>query len=357
MSSNENNPASQNELKFIALGDIRPNPVALRQVDKDGVAYNEIVNTIPLVGILNPISVRWVTQTITDEEGNPILDDAGVEISESFYKLVDGLHRYTAATEAGLEEIPCQILTGAMDETAELSAQVIANLMRVETKNSEFTRQIVRLLQKNPTWTESDIAEKLGASTSFIKARLSLQKITNEEIHTLIDNGTIPMSNAYALAKLPPAHHAEFVQQAIEQSAAEFSGLIKARVKEINAAKREGREASDEFKGAVPRGRKVTELTGILENGDVSDIVRLVEGETKEEIVLSVLKWAVHLDNDSVDVARAKHEEAVAQRMEAKRKRAESAAKREAARKLEKAEKARAAAEKAAAEANAALEG
>lgn len=342
--------SGQTQLLHLALDEIRPNPVALRQVNKESAKFLEIVNSIPIHGILNPINVRFVTEVVVDEEGNPVLGGDGEPITESFYKLVDGLHRYTASVEAGMETIPCQVLQ-LNDDTDELTAQVIGNLMKVETKKSEYTKQIVRILQKNPTMTEADLAEKLGVSPSFIKDRLSLQKITNPEIQKLIDADEICLSNAYALAKLPEEEHAQFIKQAIEQSPAEFSGLVKARNKELNKAAREGREASDEFPGAVARGRKISDIKDIVEKEDVSEIVPLVDGDSKEEIILATLKWALHLDAESVAAAKAKHEEAVIKRKEAERKREEAKIKRDAEKKKEKAAEAAKAAEEAEAKA------
>jgi ParB/RepB/Spo0J family partition protein len=338
-----------NELLHLPIEDVRANPVALRQVDKKSANYLEIVNTIPKVGILNAITVRHKVEVVTDDEGTPQVGDDGEAITEEFYELVDGLHRFTAAQDAGLEEIPAQILT-IDDDTTLLTTQVIANLMRVETKPVEYKNQLLRILSKNPTWTEAELADSLGVSPDFIRKRLSLQKIENEEILKQIDAGNICLSNAFNLAKLPPEEQIEMMDAAMTEPAASFSGDVKKRVKELNDAKRQGREASEEFPGATPKGRKVKDLEAELENPE--SVLTDVQGlSDPTEIVLAVLRWALHLDSASVEKAKAAHEARVAERKEKARRRAESAAQKKQEKAAKKAEEAKAAAEAAAAEA------
>ncbi len=58
------------------------------------------------------------------------------DTGQKYYSLIDGLHRYNAAQDAGLEEIPCHVLT--MDELQVLEAQLMANVHKVETRPVEY---------------------------------------------------------------------------------------------------------------------------------------------------------------------------------------------------------------------------
>lgn len=86
--------ASNGQLAMVPLAKIKDNPVALRQVDKTKEAYSELVDSIRLKGILNPILVREMKEPGSDE---------------TFYAVIDGLHRFTASVDAGLKEIPAYI--------------------------------------------------------------------------------------------------------------------------------------------------------------------------------------------------------------------------------------------------------
>src|SRR5688572_28749904 len=97
------------QVSTVPLNQIRENPVALRAVDKRRREYAELVESIRTKGILNPISVREVKDP---------------ETGKMVYSVIDGLHRFTAAGDAGLKEIPVYVKNMADAEVWE--AQVVA---------------------------------------------------------------------------------------------------------------------------------------------------------------------------------------------------------------------------------------
>src|SRR5262245_37817198 len=123
----------QIRVAVIPLDKIRENAVALRQVDRESEAYICLVDSVRNRGILNPILVREIT--------NP-------ESGETLYGLVDGLHRWNAAIDAGLKEIPVQIIDMNQAEVEE--AQIIGNVHKIETRPIEYTRQLERLMARQP---------------------------------------------------------------------------------------------------------------------------------------------------------------------------------------------------------------
>ena len=173
-------------LQVIKLSDIRENPVALRTVNRDSEQYLGLVESIRSKGFIGAISVRKQIDS---------------ETSAEFFELVDGLHRFNASKDAGLETINADVVSLTEDQV--LEAQIMTNIHKVETRPAEYTQQLKRILNRNPLMTESELAVKLGKSPSWIKDRLSLGKITNPDITALINDGKIVLSNAYALAKLP----------------------------------------------------------------------------------------------------------------------------------------------------------
>ena len=318
---------------IVPLSKIRPAATALRKVDKTSAKFLEIVASIPKFGILNPPNV----QEREDEE-----------TGEKYFELCDGLHRFTAAIECGLEEIPVHVVE--FDEVNTLVAQVHANYAKVETKTSEFSKQLIRIMQKIKTMTEAELAEMTGFSLEFIRNRLKLNKIESEEIWSLIDGGKINIQNAYALASLPVEEHEAFKEDAITETPQAFLAEVKKRNKELKEARKQGREETDEFPGASPRLRSLKDLKVLLD--DKAPVMQFVtDGMSPDEIVETTINYVMNLDPISVEEAKAKWEANQARRKEQAERRAQDKKKKAAEKAQERAAKAKAEADAAMAEA------
>jgi ParB/RepB/Spo0J family partition protein len=227
-------------LDKIPVALIRENAEALRvAVDKQNPDYLELVDSVRKRGIMNPILVR----EIKDPNGGGKL-----------YGLIDGLHRFNAAMDAGLEVIPAQI--GSLEEGDLLEAQILANVHRIETKAAQYSKALVKILGSNPTLTISELAGRLSRSPKWLTERLGLVKL-DTEIQKLVDSNELGLTNAYALAKLPVEKQKELLQQAIAKSPAEFVAQADNVRREVNKAKREGRPAVAVFEPdrAAPEAR------------------------------------------------------------------------------------------------------
>jgi len=203
------------ELCSIAVGCIRENPVAMRSVDRDSEAYQGLCASIRERGILTPISVRQ---------------------REGYYEIIDGLHRYQAAKDCGISWIPCDIVKVNDDQILEL--QIMQSVHKIETRPYEYTQQLKRILARNPLLTITDLAKRLGKSTTWLNNRLMLTKIKSLRIRDLINVGKIPLSNAYALAKLPANEQINWIDQAQAQRPEEFIPGINARLQQVRHTNR-----------------------------------------------------------------------------------------------------------------------
>lgn len=317
------------DLKKVPISEIRENPVALRTVNRESEEYMGLVDSIRNKGFLGAITVR----PKTDEE-------TGV----AYFELVDGLHRFCAARDAGIEEINVDVVS--LDDDQTLEAQIMANIHKIETRPIEYSRQLTRILSRNPLMTEAELAQKLGKSPQWIAERLGLTKISNKNIETLVNEGKIKLANAYALAKLPPEEMAAFVDRALTLAPDEFLPVVNARIKEIREAKRKGLDAGPAEFSPVAFMQKMKDIKEELAKGDIGKTLCKVAGvKTPEEGFALAVKWVLHLDPKSVEAQQAKDEERKKAREEAVQKRAE-----------QKAVKAKEKADKAAAEAAAAME-
>lgn len=291
------------DLRTILLSTIRENPVALRSVNRTSEAYQGLVQSIKQKGFLGAITVRPKTDPETKQE---------------YFELVDGLHRFSASKDAGLEEINVDVVS--LDDDAVLEAQLMANIHKVETRPVEYSQQLRRILARNPLMTEAELANKLGKSAAWINQRLGLNKITNPEIQTAVNEGKIKLANAYALAKLPPEEMANFTDRAMTDAPDKFIPQVNTRVKEIREAKRKGKDAADAVFQPVAFLQKMKDVKAEVETGDIAKA--LCKGlTTPAEGFAMASKWFLHLDPQSVEAQKVKDIERKAARVEAKKKR------------------------------------
>lgn len=305
------------KLANLKITEVTESPVALRTVDTETDSFKELVDSIKAKGVLNPVSVRPLT--------------------EGGYCLVDGLHRFTGAKAAGLTEIPCQILE--ISEVEAMEAQLVANIQKVETRPVEYAKHLKRILATNPLMTLNELAQKVAKSAAWISDRFGLLKLA-ENVQTLVDSGEVGLSNAYALSRLPNPEQLNFLDRAMTLPPAEFIPLVEARMKEIRAAKREGTDGTEEQFVAVPHLRKLSELKAELETG-ASALAVCADAKAKksEDGFKACLNWVLQLDAKTVKEKQEK--------FEARKKAAVDERNRRSA---ERAEKATAAAAKKAAE-------
>lgn len=316
----------------INLSDIRENPVALRQVNKKTEEYLGLVDSIRQRGFMGAITVR--RRTTTDESG----------VSVTYYEIIDGLHRVTAAKDAGLVEIEATITS--MSDMETLEAQIMANIHRIETKPIEYTEQLKRILSCQPLLTEAGLAAKLGKSPQWIAERLSLGKIDNQEIKKLINEGKITLSNAYALAKLPAEDMPSFVDRAITETPEVFIPSVHARIKQIKDERRKGNTAPPaEFK-PVMFLQKISDIKNEIEKGERAAVLTKGVTNVVEAFTLG-LKWALHFDPQSIEAQKDKDDARRKAKEDANKKRKAEAEIKKAQKAQEDAAKASLAAEEA----------
>lgn len=307
------------KLAEIPLAMIRENPAALRKVDKKQPKYIEIVDSIRKHGVLNPIVVRKQMDAAT-----------GV----TFYGLVDGLHRNTGAQDAGLETIPARIVEG--DDDTALKMQIITNCHRVQTKPKEFTEALQRLLASDPLMSIAQVAQDLTVSVKWVEDRLSLKNLA-APLLDLVNEDKINLTNAYALAKLKD--HAEqlgYADRAQTESPSSFCPMIQNRVKEIQEAKRQGREAAPKTFQPVAFAQTLGVLKTEMENPTVAPFLHRELGiktglkDFVEAFRLGI-QWALHMDPKSVEVQKTEYEQNEEKKKTEKEKRDRERAEKKAA--------------------------
>lgn len=301
-------------VKMIPLSLIRKNDVALRDEQRESEDFLHLEESIRTHGVFNSILVR--------EQRGPT--------GELTYGLVDGLQRFTACSDLGILDIPARIVT--MDDAEVLEAQIITNVTRIETKPAELSKHLMRILGRNPMMTRQELADKVCQSTAWLDERLSLNNLV-PEIATLVDAGSINLSNAYALSKLPKEEQPKHVDAAMTEPHKTFVPRMKERVKEIREAKKSGRDASGATFQPIQYLQKITDVKAEFASGQVRDSlltqagVNTAEGQKAWE---TALLWFMHFDEASKAAQLQKHEERETKRkVEAEKRKAENKAKKE----------------------------
>lgn len=308
--------ATQSVLKEVELAQIRENPVALRSVDRESEVFIGLRDSIRAAGFFNPISVR---ERVEDVEG----------VKVTFFEIIDGLQRYTCATELSLKKIP--VIVKDLDECSVLEGQLMANIHRIETKPVEYTKQLQRIFASNPAMTVSDMAAKLAKSPAWVSQRLGLLKL-DESVQKLVNDGKIKVSNAYALSKLPREEQVNFVDQAMTAGADEFVPTISARAKEIKDANREGRKAKDISFVATPKLQKISYLVEVMNTGDVAtQLCKSQKAKTPVDGFKLGVAHALNLDPVTVEGRKAAAEAKKRGVEDAKKRRIAERAKKKAA--------------------------
>jgi ParB/RepB/Spo0J family partition protein len=311
---------AQTQLLHIPIVKIHEPDTALRKVDRETEEYQGLVESIRMKGVMNPINVRELKDPQT---------------GELIYGLVDGLQRLNASKDAGLETIPAQVIALADGELIE--AQILANVHKIETKPVEYSRALLKVLENNPLMTRSELAARLAKTTPWISERLGLLKL-DEEIGKMVDADEIGLSNAYALAKLPPEEQVQFVDRAISMPPQQFAATVNARVKELRDAKRAGRDAKPAEFAPVPILRSRTELLTEKDHPAAGPVLIGKNNITNPlEAFRMAVAWAISLDPDSIEIQRVKDEE---RKEELKRKKEANTIERKKQRAKEAAEKA-----------------
>ena len=287
------------EVKFINVEEIRTNKEALREVQFKDEAYLELCNSVKQSGILTPIQVS---------------PDVDPQTKESFYILVDGTQRLSAAKAAGLTTVPALIKSGT--ELEILERQLISNAIRVETKPVQYSKHLRRIMNLNPLVSSAQMAARLGKSDAWLKGRLGLTDL-NPDVAKLVDEGVINVSSATALSTLPPEVQVDYLQAAQTMTHDEFTPIIAARKKELDKAKREGRAAESKDFQAQPYLQKI----GPLKEEQVGlAIGNMLIGKlglrTAIEGWKAALDWVLHLDPISVAEQKKEYDKINADREE-----------------------------------------
>lgn len=268
------------KLLELNIADINVLPESLRDVNLTSAAFLEFAANVKQVGVLTPIRVTTIKDDVTGED--------------KVY-LVDGLQRYTAAKNAGFETIQAN-LNPNMSKMDILREQFTLNIMKIETKPVEYSRQLNRMLREDQTLSVDKLAVMVGKSSTYIKERLSLTDLSND-IATIVDKNGMILTNACSLAKLPQEEQADYLERAMQLPFSQFGPLVDERKREIAKALREGRAASPETFVLVGKIKKQGDVEEEVASGKAkAALIEISDAETADEGFALALSWVLGID-------------------------------------------------------------
>ena len=190
-----------NKVVFLPIAAISPNPgQPRRHFSRAGL--EELAASIGEHGVLQPLSVRRVP---------------------GGYELISGERRLRASRMAGLEEVPCILVSVDGQESSLLA--LVENLQRRDLDFVEEALALSRLIQTYRL-SQEEAAKKLGKSQSAIANKLRLLKLPPEVLALLREKG-FTERHARALLRLESPE-----QQAAAARAVVEGGLTVARTAE-----------------------------------------------------------------------------------------------------------------------------
>ncbi|MES2923710.1 MAG: ParB/RepB/Spo0J family partition protein [Verrucomicrobiota bacterium] len=156
--------------------------------------------SIRQVGVLQPITARWVTDPVGANDESPKL-----------LEIVLGECRWRGCLD--IDEnypVPCFVRNLTDKDAAMIRA--IENFQRKDLDEVEEARAIHNLQETG--WTMQDICENLGREKSGVYQRLALLKL-NDEAHQALRDKNISINTAVKLASLPDEQRADALKAVV----------------------------------------------------------------------------------------------------------------------------------------------
>ncbi len=174
--SESNESVDPNELEWIPVSEIDPNPYQPRSVINP-VELEPLVRSIQAHGILQPILVRR---------------------HRDRFQLIAGERRLRAAELAGLDKVPARVVEATDQQLFELA--IVENLQRTDLNPIEKARAFKDYLERFGG-TQRELAERIGLDVATVSNFIRLLDLP-EDIQREVELGRLSMGHARAILGL-----------------------------------------------------------------------------------------------------------------------------------------------------------
>lgn len=264
---------------IVSIDTVHATPSQMRTVDRQSLRYQELKSAIRDHGILMNIVVK------------PCTDG---------FEVIDGMHRYTAAQELGVRQIPIVVRNVTHGEL--MSMQLMANATQLETSPIEYADQLQRIIQHyeegGVKLKINELAKMVCKSQGWVSKHLSLANL-HPDARTLLEKGEIKMGHAVELAKIAFDTQEHWIPMSRTLTVREFQ-LQLGRWRAENKAEKISTDDLLLYGSYKPRVRPLKYIVQELETMEETTKLITKHGIT-DPIVLArhLLEWVLHLDEES----------------------------------------------------------
>ena len=229
ISTEEVKTAGSSSINEIELSKISVNPNQPRR-EFDPVALQELADSIAEIGIIQPITLR--------------------QLSEDSYQIIAGERRYRASIQAGLKSIPAYIRTADDENVMEMA--LIENIQREDLNSLEIALAYQHLLEQYAL-TQERLSERVGNYLRLLKLPAQIQ--------VALKNREIDMGHARALLSLDDPKTQIRIFNEIQSQ-----GYSVRKVEEIVKALSSGETVDSGGEKIKPKGSKLSEEYTLLQS-------------------------------------------------------------------------------------------
>ncbi|MEG2855784.1 MULTISPECIES: ParB/RepB/Spo0J family partition protein [Bacteroides] len=234
LSMDEVKTEGSSSINEIELSKISVNPNQPRR-EFDETALQELADSIAEIGIIQPITLRKLTDTE--------------------YQIIAGERRYRASLKAGLSTIPAYIRTADDENVMEMA--LIENIQREDLNSVEIALAYQHLIEQY-NLTQERLSERIGKKRTTIANYLRLLKLP-APIQMALQNKQIDMGHARALISLPDPK----IQVKLFEEIKEHDYSVR-KVEEIVKTLSEGETVKSGTRKITPKRGKLPEEFNLL---------------------------------------------------------------------------------------------
>lgn len=175
----------ETKLVLINTNQLYPHPDNPRKEIGD---ISEMVESVKKNGIMQNLTVMPLSCLDEEVEKQPVADD--ISLLSDFIVLI-GHRRLSAAKKAGLQEVPCRIIS-KISKKEQVGIMLEENMQRNNLTIYEQAQGFQMMLDLGET--AESISQKTGFSTSTVYHRLNIAKLNQEELQKKEQDSSFQLS-------------------------------------------------------------------------------------------------------------------------------------------------------------------
>ena len=207
---------SMGEFYYIDIEDLIPFQNQARKVFNED-ELSDLASSVKLYGIRQPLTI------------------ISSNLEENKYEVVSGERRLRAAKLAGLNKVPCIMLSGEGQDPNSIA--LVENVHRADLHPIELMNIYNELLEKEIYSSLSDLSNKIGIPLSTVSETMSLGKLPSKTLNLLLEKQVKSRALQRLLLKLPESEHKSAIENyedAKQEKSVVKKKIFKSKIKVLN---------------------------------------------------------------------------------------------------------------------------